>query len=374
MQRDLARGRLLSATRASVTRGRRRRARRSRSFAVVTASAAPNRDGRFAPSPSGPLHLGNLRTALLAWLFARRAGGRFLRARRGPRPAAARGASTRPSSSPTSPRSGSTGTAPVVRQSERRERYARRSSGCARPGALPVLVHARRDPRGGVGAARAAAGGRLPRHLPPPDRGRSAPSASTSGARRRCGSTPAASASRSPTACTARSSALVDDFVLRRNDDTPAYNLAVVVDDADQGIGEVVRGDDLLETTPRQLLLAAPARLAAPALRARAARARPRRRAARQAPRRRHARRPRRARRDARGRARVDGARASASPRRASRSACRVLLERFDPDRAAARGDDVRDPSYGLAVNATLPPLAVQLTVACSPAIVASQL
>ncbi|MCW3064572.1 MAG: tRNA glutamyl-Q(34) synthetase GluQRS, partial [Solirubrobacterales bacterium] len=36
-----------------------------------------NRDGRYAPSPTGLLHLGNLRTALLAWLFARRAGARF---------------------------------------------------------------------------------------------------------------------------------------------------------------------------------------------------------------------------------------------------------------------------------------------------------
>ena len=35
-------------------------------------------DGRFAPSPSGPLHLGNLRTGLLAWLFARSQGARFL--------------------------------------------------------------------------------------------------------------------------------------------------------------------------------------------------------------------------------------------------------------------------------------------------------
>src|ERR687897_507758 len=39
---------------------------------------AAGRDGRFAPSPTGPLHVGNLRTALLAWLFARSARARFL--------------------------------------------------------------------------------------------------------------------------------------------------------------------------------------------------------------------------------------------------------------------------------------------------------
>lgn len=47
----------------------------------------------------------------------------------------------------------------------------------------------------------------------------------------------------------------VDDFVLQRNDGVPAYNLAVVIDDAAQGVTEVVRGDDLIGSTPRQIML-----------------------------------------------------------------------------------------------------------------------
>lgn len=47
----------------------------------------------------------------------------------------------------------------------------------------------------------------------------------------------------------------IDDFVLQRGDGTIAYNLAVVVDDAAMGVDQVVRGDDLASSTPRQILL-----------------------------------------------------------------------------------------------------------------------
>ena len=50
-------------------------------------------------------------------------------------------------------------------------------------------------------------------------------------------------------------SGAVDDVVLARADGVPAYNLAVVVDDAAQGVTQVVRGDDLLSSTPRQVHL-----------------------------------------------------------------------------------------------------------------------
>lgn len=52
-----------------------------------------------------------------------------------------------------------------------------------------------------------------------------------------------------------RVTGVVDDLVLRRGDGAVAYNLAVVVDDASMGVDQVVRGDDLASSTPRQIVL-----------------------------------------------------------------------------------------------------------------------
>src|SRR3954466_4040080 len=67
----------ISAVPAAIGASTRRMASRART-APIYSRAMPGHDGRFAPSPTGVLHVGNLRTALLAWLFARSAGARFL--------------------------------------------------------------------------------------------------------------------------------------------------------------------------------------------------------------------------------------------------------------------------------------------------------
>ena len=162
---------------------------------VVTA------DGRFAPSPTGTLHVGNLRTALLAWLFARSQDARYLMRMEdldsGPRARALlRRAARRPGRA--GARLGRPRRAPVRAH---RALRARRSGALRAAGPrLRVLVHARGDPRGGVGPARRAARGRLPGHLPAPDRGRSAPSARRRAARPRCACAPTRRASPSTTA------------------------------------------------------------------------------------------------------------------------------------------------------------------------------
>ncbi|MEJ5255650.1 MAG: tRNA glutamyl-Q(34) synthetase GluQRS [Acidimicrobiales bacterium] len=213
------------------------------------------RDGRFAPSPSGPLHLGNLRTALLAWLFARHAGARFrLRIEDLDR------AASRPEHERSQLRDlaalGLDWDGPVVRQSERFDRYHDAVAELIGLGLTYPCYCTRRE----VLEAAAAPHEHLPegaypgtcRNLSARQRAEREAAGRRPSLRLRAGDATVSLVDRLHGPFQGR----VDDFVIRRGDGTPAYNLAVVVDDAAQGIGEVVRGDDLLAGTPRQIYLA----------------------------------------------------------------------------------------------------------------------
>ena len=212
--------------------------------------------GRFAPSPTGDLHVGNLRTALVAWLFARSAGSRFVvRMEDLDRVTSSRELARRQLDDLRA--LGLDWDGEVAYQSDRFDRYEAAIARLTAEGlTYPCYCTTAGDRRGGVGAQRhRAARRRLPRDLPRPHR-RAAPPA---GGRRPAAGPPAADQRRgrhgagpAPGRFTSR----VDDLVLRRNDGVPAYNLAVVVDDADAGIEEVVRADDLLPSSPRQTHLA----------------------------------------------------------------------------------------------------------------------
>ena len=212
-------------------------------------------DGRFAPSPTGDLHLGNLRTALLAWLFARSAGARFLL-----RMEDLDAARVRPGSAEQQLADlaaiGLDWDGEVEFQSRRMDRYEAAIEALRAAGRVYECFCTRAEIR----AAASAPHGPLPEGAYPGTCLRLAPAELE--ARRSSGRPPAlrvrAEAERVAfeDRLLGEVSGVVDDFVLRRNDGAPAYNLAVVVDDAEQGIGEVVRGADLVDSTPRQLFLA----------------------------------------------------------------------------------------------------------------------
>jgi glutamyl-tRNA synthetase len=209
--------------------------------------------GRFAPSPTGALHVGNLRTALLAWLFARAAGSAFRMRVEDLDPADARPEHEARQLADL----GALGLdwdPPVVRQSERRAAHDAAVDRLTAAGRTYDCWCTRREIREAATAPHHPPG-TYPgtcRDLSDDERAHRAASGRLPALRLRADGTEVTVVDR----LHGELAAVVDDLVLRRNDGIVAYNVAVIVDDAAMGIEEVVRGDDLLATTPRQVLLA----------------------------------------------------------------------------------------------------------------------
>ena len=196
--------------------------------------------GRFAPSPTGPLHFGSLLAAFGSWLLARRAGGRWLLRIEDLDPPREVGGAAEDQQR-TLAAFGLTPDEPVQRQSDRHDHYQAALERLLAAGHAFACHCSRADLAGEGGLHRACVPGA---RRPDPavrlriadgicvdfDDGIQGPVTQDVG--REAG-----------------------DIVLRRTDGLWAYQLAVVVDDAAQGITDVVRGADLLGSTPRQIHL-----------------------------------------------------------------------------------------------------------------------
>ncbi|MDP4300949.1 tRNA glutamyl-Q(34) synthetase GluQRS [Leptothrix discophora] len=216
--------------------------------------------GRFAPSPTGPLHAGSLVAALASWLDARSRGGSWrVRIEDVDRPRCSEAAAE--DILRQLDRCGLVGDEPPWWQSRRGAAYA---------GALEQLVAAglaypcactRKD----IEAAAAQAGWVHERHGERPYPGTCRPERGGLAGRparawrlhtgRAGGGVEIAWDDRRLGPQRQVVEEAVGDFVLRRADGLWAYQLAVVVDDAEQGISDVVRGADLTDNTARQILL-----------------------------------------------------------------------------------------------------------------------
>lgn len=211
--------------------------------------------GRFAPSPSGDLHIGNIRSGLLAYVRARQTGRRFLwriedldRVKDG----------AADSQLAVFSELGVVPDEEPLAQSRRLEHYAAAIDHLAEAGLVFECYCSRKD----IAEAPSAP------HAPPgayPGTCRSLGEDERACRRARLDELGRAPALRLRTdnaehlvddELLGEIAAPVDDFVLRRGDGVFAYNLTVVVDDAASGIDEVVRGDDLASSAPRQAYLA----------------------------------------------------------------------------------------------------------------------
>jgi glutamyl-Q tRNA(Asp) synthetase len=216
----------------------------------VTDATSPRFRTRFAPSPTGRLHLGSLVAAVGSYLAAKRAHGEWLVRIEDldpPREVPGSGAAILEMLA----EFGFEWREPVLWQSSRLAAYAQAASGLLTSGAAYECSCSRAE----IAAARSTTTGAEELHYPgwcrngvrAPERPRAlrlrVPDQSV------CFD----DAIQGPTAYNVASD--VGDFVIRRRDGLFAYQLAAVVDDAAQNISHVVRGADLLSSTPRQILL-----------------------------------------------------------------------------------------------------------------------
>jgi glutamyl-tRNA synthetase len=222
--------------------------------------------GRYAPSPTGTTHLGNASTALLAWLSVRARGGAFvMRMEDLDRPRVVRGSAEGILRDlrwlgldwDEGPDLG--GPYAPYAQSERAERYEAAFERLRADGRVYPCFCSRKDIQSAASAPQApgdeARYAGTCRDLPQSEIARRVASRASPAWRFRLDLTGVLAFTdlvRGPYEAEPGS---IGDFVVRRADGVPAYQLAVVVDDIAMKISEVVRGEDLLASTVRQLLL-----------------------------------------------------------------------------------------------------------------------
>lgn len=231
--------------------------------------------GRFAPSPTGPLHAGSLVAALASWLDVRAAGGTWLvRIEDVDTPRCQPGAAEHILAQLAA--CGMVPDAPPLWQSARSAAYRTALDALVAAGWAYPCACTRRD----IEEAQTALGWVRERHVERPYPGTCRGGLQGRAARAWRFNTTKYQSNHPPALDTPAVAAIlsiasngvtwidrrlgrqhqdvahtVGDFVLRRADGLWAYQLAVVVDDAAQGITHIVRGEDLADNTPRQLLL-----------------------------------------------------------------------------------------------------------------------
>ncbi|MBF0808323.1 tRNA glutamyl-Q(34) synthetase GluQRS [Rothia nasimurium] len=212
--------------------------------------SAPLPCGRYAPSPSGDLHLGNLRTALLAWMMARTAGDRFVM-RVEDLDRVKKGAAERQLADLAA--LGIDWDGEALYQSTRLDAYANALIRLREAGLVYECYCTRKEIQEASSAPHGAPGAY-------PGTCRNLTEAERAERRQLRPASLRLKAQVSEWTVTDRFAGeytdAVDDFVLVRADGVYAYNLVCVVDDDYQGVTEVVRGDDLLPSAPRQAYLA----------------------------------------------------------------------------------------------------------------------